>query len=222
MAWSDDGPRPRNASRVAEELDGLLVSAGEPGPYILVGHSIGGLFVLRYGAAYSENVAGIVLVDPSDPEAIRTAGYPWPAIAQARIQELLGEVGVLRVAGPGLVTVVLGITPPHEVLDAVPIVYGPRSQATAVAELEASVTSADEVLADAATGYLSDVPLVVISAADDSPETRAEHERLAAHSRLGKHLVAPSGGHYVQYEDPDLVVEAVKRVIPQREQPAAP
>lgn len=216
MAWSDEGPAPRTAGNGANELHALLDASGEPGPYLLVGHSIGGLFTLRFGAAYPQKVAGIVLVDPSDPKAIRTAGYPWPAIMQARVQGVLAELGVLRVFGRSIVPAAVGVTPPPEVLEAVPILYGPRSQATSVAELEASLTSADEVLADEATGYLATQRLVVISAADDSADTRAEQERLARLSKNGRHLVARRGGHYVHYDDPDLVVDAVRALIAPR------
>jgi pimeloyl-ACP methyl ester carboxylesterase len=213
MAWSDEGPAPRTAGNVAKELHALLDASGEPGPYLLVGHSIGGLFALRFGAAYPQSVAGIVLVDPTDPKAIRNAGYPWPAITQSRVQGVLAELGVLRVFGRSIVPAAVGTTPPPEVLQAVPILYGPRSQATSVAELEASLTSADEVSADEATGYLATQRLVVISAADDSADTRAEHEHLAGLSKHGTYLVARSGGHYVHYEDPDRVVDAVRALI---------
>lgn len=213
MAWSDRYTRPRTATNVADELQALLSASGESGPYVLVGHSIGGLFVRRFAAAYPHDVIGIVLVDPTDPEAIRAAGYPWPAIVQSRIQGILGELGVVRLFGRTLVPSAVGASPPSEVLDAVPIVYGPQSQATAVAELDASVTSADEVLAADATGYLANLPLVVISSADDSNPARAANERLAHLSLQGRHLVATKGGHYVHYDDPQLVADAIRDLV---------
>jgi pimeloyl-ACP methyl ester carboxylesterase len=63
LAWSDLGPTPRTMKQEAFELRSLLQKAGIKGPYVLVGHSIGGLIARVYAAAYPKEVAGIVLVD---------------------------------------------------------------------------------------------------------------------------------------------------------------
>ena len=60
---SDPVPIPRTAPAVVADLHALLRAAGVPGPYVLVGHSLGGLFVRLYAATYPEEVAGLVLVD---------------------------------------------------------------------------------------------------------------------------------------------------------------
>jgi pimeloyl-ACP methyl ester carboxylesterase len=66
--WSDPGPEPPTLARTVADLHALLQAAGEPGPYVLVGHSIGGPYVRRYAADYPEEVAGIVLVDAGHPD----------------------------------------------------------------------------------------------------------------------------------------------------------
>jgi pimeloyl-ACP methyl ester carboxylesterase len=66
--WSDAGTDPRDAHQSARELHSLLERAGEPGPYVLVGHSLGGLYVRAYTAAYPEQVSGLVLLDASHPD----------------------------------------------------------------------------------------------------------------------------------------------------------
>ena len=53
------------------------------------------------------------------------------------------------------------------------------------------------------------LPVVVISSADSSAADQTHHAALAAMSTRGKHVVAESGGHYVHYDDPDLVIEAI-------------
>lgn len=63
LAWSDLGPTPRTISQDAFELHVLLKNARVPGPYVLVGHSIGGLIARVYAEQYRQEVAGIVLVD---------------------------------------------------------------------------------------------------------------------------------------------------------------
>ncbi|MBK7902527.1 MAG: alpha/beta fold hydrolase [Proteobacteria bacterium] len=65
-SWS---PR-RDPRTVAAELDELLQTLGVPAPYVLVGHSLGGLYVQAYAAAYPQKVAGLVLVDPTHPDQV--------------------------------------------------------------------------------------------------------------------------------------------------------
>ena len=68
MGWSEMGPEPRDAKQISNELHALLEGAGIEGPYVLVGHSYGGLYARIYAARYSEEVAGVALVDSSHPE----------------------------------------------------------------------------------------------------------------------------------------------------------
>jgi pimeloyl-ACP methyl ester carboxylesterase len=76
--WSDSGPEPRSSLQIAHELKQLLEAAGEKGPYVLVGHSMGGYDIRVYTGQYPNDVAGMVLVDASHedqelraPESIR-------------------------------------------------------------------------------------------------------------------------------------------------------
>src|SRR5947209_12962760 len=64
LGWSDATPAPRTPSTIARELHLLLERAGLPRPYLLVGHSFGGLVVQRFAALYPDDVCGLVLVDP--------------------------------------------------------------------------------------------------------------------------------------------------------------
>jgi len=82
--WSDDIPLPRSAAAVVEELRGLLLSSGLPGPYIFVAHSLGGLYARRYAQLFPDEVAGLLLLDPAhedyeanQPEAARKAAEEW-------------------------------------------------------------------------------------------------------------------------------------------------
>jgi pimeloyl-ACP methyl ester carboxylesterase len=66
--WSDPGPLPRDAHQIAHELHTLLDKANVPGPYVLVGHSFGGLYIRMFAAQYPKNVVGMVFVDASHPD----------------------------------------------------------------------------------------------------------------------------------------------------------
>ena len=72
QGWSEDVASPQDGVTAAEDLHQLLAQAGEEGPYVLVGHSIGGPYALTYGAQYPDQVAGMVLLDSSSPEQLTT------------------------------------------------------------------------------------------------------------------------------------------------------
>jgi pimeloyl-ACP methyl ester carboxylesterase len=62
MGWSEAGPEPRDARQISSELHTLLNGAADTeGPYVLVGHSYGGLYARMYAAKYSDETAGVVL-----------------------------------------------------------------------------------------------------------------------------------------------------------------
>jgi pimeloyl-ACP methyl ester carboxylesterase len=72
MGLSDPGPAPRDAMTVTADLKGLLERAGEKGPYILVGHSMAGLYLPLFARRYPADVAGLVLVDASTRQTTET------------------------------------------------------------------------------------------------------------------------------------------------------
>lgn len=67
QGWSDDAAGPQDGLAVAADLHTLLERAGEAGPYVLVGHSAGGTYVMTYAAQYPDEVAGMVLLDSMSP-----------------------------------------------------------------------------------------------------------------------------------------------------------
>jgi pimeloyl-ACP methyl ester carboxylesterase len=68
QGWSDDVSSPQDGIVAARDLHALLAVAGEHGPYVLTGHSIGGNYALTYAAQFPSQVAGMVLLDSSSPE----------------------------------------------------------------------------------------------------------------------------------------------------------
>lgn len=68
FGWSDNDPEPESPQRTAQNLHTLLTNAGIEGPFVMVGHSKGGLYVREYAALYPQEVAGLVLLDSSHPD----------------------------------------------------------------------------------------------------------------------------------------------------------
>src|SRR5687768_4569261 len=109
MGWSEMGPEPRDAKQITGELHTLLSEAGIEGPYVLVGHSFGGMYMQTYAARYPDEVAGVALVDSSTepdqfsqrPEA-RQSYEPQKqsfAVVHQLVRlgvSLLGRLGVVR------------------------------------------------------------------------------------------------------------------------------
>jgi pimeloyl-ACP methyl ester carboxylesterase len=232
LMWSDaSGATPSaapSARQVAQDLHEALARAGEHGPYVLVGQSIGGLFATTFTHYFGAEVAGLVLVDPSHPEqAARVASYMTEKRSvRARIAIHLGWSGLLRAAAPLLVP-----QAPNQTAHDVQAIraFAPVSMRTLLAEGDAT----DAVLAEAgAFRDLGDRPLLVLTAM--APYTAAElrdmkitpaqgrevlvlwkrmHDDMATWSSRGHHQLVPDSGHDIQFEQPEVVSAAVLSVV---------
>ena len=76
--WSESAGRPQDGVEVATDLHTLLERAGERGPFVLAGHSAGGIYVLNFAHLFPKQVAGVVLLDSMSPEQY-TKIDGWPA-----------------------------------------------------------------------------------------------------------------------------------------------
>jgi pimeloyl-ACP methyl ester carboxylesterase len=97
--WSDEAETPQDGVQTAEDLHTLLATAGEHGPYVLVGHSTGGTHTMAYSVRYPEQVAGLVLLDSSSPEQFtRMPAFPGQ---YAMMRRLYGVLPTLSRLGLG-------------------------------------------------------------------------------------------------------------------------
>ena len=79
--------------------------------------------------------------------------------------------------------------------------------------LEALPESAAIAKQASVTGAMRDLPLIVLSASNASPQERAEHERLAQLSSLGRIEIVPGSGHWMHLDRPDIVIGAIREMI---------
>jgi pimeloyl-ACP methyl ester carboxylesterase len=167
--WSDPGPQPRDAQTIASELHGLLDAAGVPGPYVLVGHSLGGLDVRAFARAYPDDVAGVVLIEATHPDLWRLLPAPlagMPSNSDLALLPWLARVGVTRLGwidpfppSPDL--------PPQHRIAARALAASTKTMTAIAAELRALPASLDEVRA---SGDLGDTPLLVLMAENTYPQ----------------------------------------------------
>ncbi|MGY1636866.1 alpha/beta fold hydrolase [Geodermatophilus sp. SYSU D00742] len=183
QGWSEDGPQPQDGHQAAADLHTLLESAGERGPYVLVGHSIGGDHAMTYAARYPEQVAGMVLLDATDP--YRVGGGPPSAMA---VLPSLARLGVGRL----LPTSYWSVLPEPAAGQVRVFSSGPRGWRNVrdeIATMPALLRQARALTTLGAT------PLVVVTAAgnEDDPAWLAAQERMAALSTDSAHRYAAAG-----------------------------
>jgi pimeloyl-ACP methyl ester carboxylesterase len=115
MGWSEMGPEPRDAKQISSELHTLLKGANIEGPYVLVGHSFGGLYVRTYAARYPDEVAGVVLVDSSSPKQVShqpvTRDSNEPQKQSFAVVPRLARLGVSLAARLGVVRLFSKLAP---------------------------------------------------------------------------------------------------------------
>jgi pimeloyl-ACP methyl ester carboxylesterase len=238
LGWSERSPKSRTAQTVVQELHSLLTNAGIEGPYVLVGHSIGGLYVRLYAHRYPDEVVGMVLVDASHeeqllryPEAYRQAVVEnlQRFSSACRLPKLLNSIGLLAMSPEDYPDEYLPPLPEatKEVLKSV-ILSDTRYFKTVAEEYTSVEESAAQVRA-AQIGSLGDIPLVVLTRglpADPdllglSDEEAEQGEvvwdelqaELAALSSNGRQVIAEESGHLVQIDQPELVIDAIRDVV---------
>jgi pimeloyl-ACP methyl ester carboxylesterase len=195
QGWSDDAPAPQDSAAVAGDLHALLAAAGESGPYVLAGHSTGGVYALTYAARYPEQTAGLVLLDSASPYQFTVLPrYP------KQYEQMTRLYGVL----PALTRLGVGRLVPALSANDVPGAAG--EQATAFANTPRSArTARDEVStfrrsfqqAQALT-TLGAKPLVVVSASETLTGTAgwevAQQQLAALSSNSDRRTVTSSHG----------------------------
>jgi pimeloyl-ACP methyl ester carboxylesterase len=189
-----DARTPRD---IAADLGGLLRELGVPGPVVLVGHSAGGIYVRAYAAEHPDEVAGMVLVESSH-EGQRPVLDPLRQV-RTRLQMAFMVVSIIR-------------EPRRERRGA-----DPRS---VIREWRAfrRATAREPFLPP---GALGGRPLVVLTCAPGDPAVpdlvhegwHRLHRDLAGLSANSRHVVSESASHYLNQDDPDLVISAIREVV---------
>ncbi|SDN31535.1 Pimeloyl-ACP methyl ester carboxylesterase [Geodermatophilus siccatus] len=184
QGWSEDAPHLQDGVQAAADLHTLLRRAGENGPYVLVGHSIGGNHAMTYAARFPEQVAGMVLLDATDPYRSADTGSAHAGLPGAvALAPSLARLGVGRLL-PTSFWSTLPEPAAGQVQAFVASARGWRNTCDEIASMPALLDQARALTA------LGSTPLVVLTAADPDPSWSAAQDRMAALSTNNSHRVA--------------------------------
>ena len=225
--WSDHADLPRSAAEVTQELHDLLQAAAVPGPYLLVGHSMSGVFARHFAQRFPDEVAGLLLLDPYHEDN------------PSRMPEQVMEMQNQMTSGQELPD------PPAEAIEFYRRLFtqvlslwpdGIRERLVehhivnwrdGIWEME-NLDQLGEEVRDG--GAEPDVPLIVLTAMGEDAfrnavlpedlERQVSEVKLALHQELvekaprGEHRVLDDAGHnWIHVQRPDAVLEAVKDLI---------
>jgi pimeloyl-ACP methyl ester carboxylesterase len=243
FGWSDAGPVPRTAGRIAEELHTLLQRAHVAPPFLLVGHSFGGLVAQIFAHRFQSETAGMVLVDPAHAEDWVT---PAPkeqvqidrGVRLCRYGAISARVGVARVVtalvGLGQLTLARGLVKaasrgrlsrqdeailapvwklPPDVRPVLSQFWTKPQFFEALGSQIEWISASAAEVLDATAGGFGDLPLTTISSTNPGEYRLRQQDRLAQLSTRGRHIMASNSGHWIPLDQPEVVIEAVKEVL---------
>lgn len=237
LGWSSPCLTARTPGNIAAELHEMLERGGIKPPYVLVGHSFGGLVMRRYALDYPEQVAGMVLVDPMRCEE-------WPPLDQAKHRELRRGRRLIRFASPiarcGLTRLavttlihrsgklsnnvagaagksgrhVLGRIKtevgkmPREVW---PVVASHWSRPAFYTGMRKHLESIPDTVREMHTAEpIGEIPVVVLTPGKAKPLSEECLRRIGARVRQ---VIAPASAHWIHLDEPELVIDAIRTMV---------
>ena len=238
LGWSDVPSSPRTFERIIGELAAVLAEVAPRERCILVGHSFGSFVVRGFAMRHPDTVAGLVLVDPAMEWLTPTPEHAYRlrrARYLSKIGAWLARVGVVRgslallVGGKSAVPRrVAGLFGPTvsstldrlvtEVRKLPPSTYA--SMQAIWSQPKSFHAMADHLLTLERDGAAiarivvpREIPTVVISGGNQPPEQLDAHRLLAEASDEGRHIIAARSAHWVQFDEPELIIDAVRDLV---------
>ncbi len=237
LGWSSPCRSVRTPGNIAEELHTMLQRAGVKPPYVLVGHSFGGLIMRRYAVTYPEDVAGVLLIDPMrceewpplNPEkqaminrGKRLCRYAIPiahvGLIRLAVTSLLCRSGRLSghlasAAGPGGRHVLTRVTEevckmPREVW---PIIASHWSRPGYFAGMRCHVEAVPAAVREMQDAKpISQIPVVVLTPGKSTPLSAGCLEQIGNNVRQ---VIASASAHWIHLDEPELVIESIHEMV---------
>ena len=212
--WSDATDSPQDGTHIAADLHTLLDRAHIPGPYVLAGHSFGGLYVQSFAAQFHDQVAGMVLLDSTAPK-------PGPPPTDTQSSDVIG-----RLSGLGSAVAHLGVGRLIAQLSSGTL--PPRAQAEADANASTArhlASFINEYLAEANTSMqqasslttLGSKPLIVVTAdegiTDSQWQSKQDHMATLSTNSLHRHANATHQSLLADEADSAAASQAIREVV---------
>jgi pimeloyl-ACP methyl ester carboxylesterase len=231
LGWSDLTDRPQTREEVARRLHSLLSECAIQGRYVLVGHSLGGIYIRAFAGLYPDEVAGIVLIDSShEQDSLRRT---LPASQEEGMRKRRADLELGAVLEPyGVVRL---FVPLEEDVAAMPLDADQKRALLATLYRTGAIRSLlhedkaaeSELARTQPPERLGAIPLVVLTAAREGRGVRYSKEelpkqdqgwldlqddlaRLSSRSEL---TIAEHSGHYIHHDQPDLVIDAIHKMV---------
>jgi pimeloyl-ACP methyl ester carboxylesterase len=233
--YSDPLPSPMTVETVTADLHALLAASHIDRPVVLVGHSLGGLYAAAHAARFPHDVVGLVLIDPSFPGQDAGASEAQQKRDTAQFESFQKEMGrcadlartsQLTEADPHDCFALAPGRARHEIDWLMDQFLKPFRYEAVKSEGQTQRTIAN-VRERADVPSFGAKPVIVLTAGvpdpnPDAPEEerkaaaarwKAGHDALAARSTRGESIVVPGSGHFIQIEQPQAVIDAVRKVV---------
>jgi pimeloyl-ACP methyl ester carboxylesterase len=228
LLWSERGENPKTAAAIATELNELLNSLGLEKPYILVGHSLAGVTLRPYVLSHTEDVGGMILVDGSHPDMEK---HMSDRLKKEMLSSPPSSLLIKAAVNFGVARAMLAQStqPNTEKDDNINQVVNSMFHKSLTGFID-EVATAEQMMAEVSDmRALGDFPLTVITAIsparldntgfdDDLKKELLDlwlslQKDLTTLSSNSTHVLAPESGHFIQLEQPELVVEAIRDMV---------
>lgn len=220
--WSDAGAKPRTVPQIVEELHTLLKNTGTAGPYVLVGHSLGGLYMQYFARRYPTETAGMVLVDSSYPDLYLHLPPVFLRKNEVRLRKmwLAAIFGILQLRMLSMPSAPKKLMPNIQRIIST-LWLSPLFWRTLIDQNKYLTSDMPDLFCK--VGPFPDIPLIVLTAANNdwlsgiSPEFPAlwleSQEKLSNLSPRGKLIIVKDSGHDIHHDQSESVVDVIRQVI---------
>jgi pimeloyl-ACP methyl ester carboxylesterase len=215
MGWSETGPLPRDAAQNAKELHTLLQNANIPGPYVMVGHSLGGLVVRVFVDDYASEIAGVVLIESMNPRQFTQSQIEAQSQSNTQSQPFSLQAALARFGVVRLLVKLPGIAPsvPANEEAYYPLYIRPQSFQATTNESQGMPAALAQATAVKTFG---DLPLIVLTAKlHNQPGWQEWQTELLQLSSNSLQLFAENSDHNIQVEEPDAALAAIIQMVRQ-------
>jgi len=224
--WSDTAENKRDIDIIVDEIHKLLIKSGEKPPYILVGHSIGALEVIRYAQLYKDEVKGIVLIDGSNPDMYSII-KPVSDAARLKLKLFHKFIKSLNILGISrLALSIPGFYSDH--------IFSAKNKLSLVSEelrqldksmflktlnnknqVEEGELKEANAAKIAADKKLEDIALVIFTSQElyEYEDAKKVQDSLKNWSNNSKQIIVKGAKHHIHWYEPNIIIEEIKKMI---------